>query len=144
MPKMTPKWVKFRSGFRKNVALARVLIQATKSVEQKTENGAHFFWPYFSRGFAEIKNVLPMLGGKHIFLCFPCSVGSQISTLATPLERYCSKNRFCSLVPSETLYKKTCFRFLSHVSTLSTWYDFWTVSGIFTRRNMCFLKSLLI
>ena len=36
-------------------------------------------WHSRARGVANLENVIPMLGGKHYFFWFPCSVGMRIS-----------------------------------------------------------------
>ena len=40
-----------------------------------------------SRGVAKVGFGLPMLHGKHFFLCFPCSVGTSKTLFATPPQR---------------------------------------------------------
>ena len=56
-----------------------------------------------SRGVAKVSFGLPMLHGKHFFLCFPCSVGTSKTLFATPPQR---EGLFFSLFwkfPSEKL-----------------------------------------
>ena len=43
-----------------------------------------------ARGVANLENVIPMLGGKHYLFWFPCSVGTLIQFLSTPLRWECS------------------------------------------------------
>ena len=51
-------------------------------------------WHSRARGVAKIKNVIPMLGGKHYFFWSPCCVGVPVLIFSTPLRRECSKNWF--------------------------------------------------
>ena len=47
-----------------------------------------------ARGVAKVRNVIPMLRGKHFFFWFPCSVGMRFLLFSTPLRWECSKNCF--------------------------------------------------
>ena len=51
-------------------------------------------WRSHARGVWKMENVIPMLGGKHIFLWSPCSVGVPLLLFSTPLRRECLKNWF--------------------------------------------------
>ena len=51
-------------------------------------------WHARARGVAKIKNVIPMLGGKHYYVWSPCCVGVPVLIFSTPLRRECSKNWF--------------------------------------------------
>ena len=44
-------------------------------------------WRSHARGVRKMENVIPMLGGKHIFLWSPCSVGVPLLLFSTPLRR---------------------------------------------------------
>ena len=53
-------------------------------------------WHSRCRGVEKVKISVPMLHEKHIFLCFPCSMGVPKLLSATPPEREC---QFCSPGP---------------------------------------------
>ena len=78
-------------------------------------------WAFYCGGVAKLRNLLPMLRKKHIFLCFPCSVRMTFLKLTWPLRwkwHFLRGGESCCSCGAEQVFSSWCY-FLDVLTKMS-------------------------